>query len=72
MFLKNMKKEKNLTLFTFHLTLMVFCQELSNSVRRNCKGDSCSHFQCIYANHITILEREAINNQVMQIEQVKE
>lgn len=69
--LKNIQGERKvLTPLTFQLALMEFLQELSNSIWRNCKGDSCGHLQCIYANNITILAREqtSFSRQVVQTE----
>lgn len=51
---------------------MEFRQELSNSIGGDCKGDSRSHLQCIYANHITILagEEMSFSHQVVQTEHI--
>lgn len=40
---------------------MVFCQELTDSIWGNRKGDPRGHLQCIYADHIAVLVREGRN-----------
>ena len=62
------------TPLTFQLALTEFGQELPNAIRGNCKGDSCSHLQRVYANHITILPEEGtlLSCPAVQTEQAKE
>ena len=68
------EKKSETTPLTFQLARMEFTQELPNAIWGNCKGDSCSHLQRVYANHITILPKEGtlLSCPAVQTEQAKE